>query len=477
MTWETVIGLEIHVQLLTRTKAFCFCPAAYGDEPNTNVCPVCLGLPGALPVPNRQMVELALRIALALGSEINATSIWARKNYFYPDLPKGYQISQFDRPLASGGELAVRAKDGVKRVRITRLHLEDDAGKSFHGEGRDAAASLLDFNRCGVPLVEIVTEPDLRSPEEAAAFMKALRQLVVHVGACDGNLEQGSLRCDANLSVRPPGETALRTRSEIKNLNSYRHLRLALEFEQARHIETYESRGRIVQETRLFDADRGETFAMRSKEEAHDYRYFPEPDMPPLVVDAAWVERVRAALPELPWPRHERYMRDFGLSDYDAAVLTEERAVAAFFEDVAARVDPKLAANWVMGDLTALWKERGVAPERSPVTPEALAELIELIQSGAISGKMAKDVLAATAEGQGSPRRIVEQRGLAQINDEAALAAAVDAVLAAHPQQVEQYRAGRANVFGFFVGQVMKKTNGQANPQVVNRLLNEKLNA
>ncbi len=474
MNWETVIGLEIHVQLLTRTKAFCFCPANYGDEPNSNVCPVCLGLPGALPVPNRMMVELALRLAVAVGAEIHPRSIWARKNYFYPDLSKGYQISQYDQPLATGGVLPVRLRDGVREVRLTRLHLEEDAGKSFHGGG-ERPASLVDFNRCGVPLVEIVTEPDLRSPEEAAAFMKALRQLVVHLGVCDGNLEQGSLRCDANLSLRPAGSAELRTRSEMKNLNSYRFLRQALEFEQARHQAAYEAGNTIVQETRLYDPARGETFAMRSKEEAHDYRYFPEPDLPPLVIEPAWIDRVRRELPELPWAKHARLVREYGLSDYDAAVLTDEPDTAAFYEAAAALADPKLAANWVMGDLTALWKERNLAPAQSPVSPAALAELIGLIQSGTISGRTAKDVLLAVADGEGAPGEIVTRRGLAQISDEHALAAVVDQVLVANPKQVAQYQAGRQNLLGFFVGQVMKQTKGQANPRLVNELLAKKL--
>ncbi|NLH46986.1 MAG: Asp-tRNA(Asn)/Glu-tRNA(Gln) amidotransferase subunit GatB [Myxococcales bacterium] len=476
MNWETIIGLEVHVQLLTKTKAFCRCPNRYGDEPNTNICPTCLGLPGALPVPNRAVVEQAVRLSLAVGATVHEKSIWARKNYFYPDLTKGYQISQFDRPLATGGFLPVRLADGtIKRVGITRLHLEEDAGKSSHGEGADAAYSLIDFNRCGVPLVEIVSEPDLRSPEEAAAYLKTLRQLVVRLGVCDGNMEQGSLRCDANVSVRPIGETALRTRTEIKNVNSFKFVKQALEFEAQRHIAVYESGGRIRQETLLFDSARGETFSMRSKEEAHDYRYFPEPDMPPLIVEAAAVQRAKSELPELPWEMNERFEKQYGLTPYDVGVLTEDPDTAAFYEQVAALADPKLAANWVMGDLTALWKEREIGAAASPVTPAALAELIRLIAGGSISGKIAKDVLAAMAAGEGSPGEIVAKRGLTQISDSSSLEPMIEEVLKNNPKQLDQYKSGKTGLFGFFVGQIMKQTKGQANPQLVNDLLKKKL--
>ncbi len=476
MSWETIIGLEIHVQLATATKAFCGCANRYGDEPNTNVCPVCLGLPGALPVANRKAVELGLRLALALGCTIHERSIWARKNYFYPDLPKGYQISQFDRPLATGGVLPVRLKDGtLKNVGITRLHLEEDAGKSFHGEGDDGA-SYIDLNRCGVPLAEIVSEPDLRSPEEAWAYMKALRRLVVQLGVCDGNLEEGNLRCDANLSVRKIGETGFRTRREIKNLNSFKFLRQALEYERDHQIAVYEGGGTIEQATLLFDSARGETFVMRSKEEAHDYRYFPEPDLPPLLVVDACVAHTRGALPELPWQMHARFVEQYGLSDYDAGVLTDNAALAAYFEQVAALGDAKQAANWVTGDLAALLKERALEIEQCPIAPASLAEMIKLIEQGTISGKIAKDVLTAMANGEGSPALIVAQKGLRQISDEGALAVLIDETLAESPEQLAQFRAGKDKLFGYFVGQVMKKTQGQANPQEVNRLLREKLN-
>lgn len=477
MSWETIIGLEIHAQLATRTKAFCGCANRYGDEPNTNVCPVCLGLPGALPVANRKAVELGLRLALALGCAIRERSIWARKNYFYPDLPKGYQISQFDRPLATGGLLPVRLKDGaVKNVGITRLHLEEDAGKSFHGEGADLTASLIDLNRCGVPLAEIVSEPDLRSPDEAWAYMKALRQLVVQLGVGKGNLEEGNLRCDANLSVRKFGEEGLRSRREIKNLNSFKFLRLALEYERSHQIAVYEAGGMIESATLLFDSARGETFVMRSKEEAHDYRYFPEPDLPPLIVVDACVAHTRKKLPELPWEIHARFVEQYALSGYDAAVLTDNAALGAYYERVAARCDAKQAANWVMGDLAALLKERALEIEQSPVGPEMLAEMIKLIEKGTISGKIAKEVLAAMADGEGSAGEIVGKQGLTQLSDEKALAALIDEVLAENPQQLAQLRAGKDRLFGFFVGQVMKKTKGQANPRAVNKLLTEKLN-
>jgi aspartyl-tRNA(Asn)/glutamyl-tRNA(Gln) amidotransferase subunit B len=476
MKWETVIGLEVHVQLLTATKAFCRCPNRYGDEPNTLICPVCLGLPGALPVANEAAIAQGVRLARALGATVHERSIWSRKNYFYPDLPKGYQISQFDRPLATGGRLPIRLLDCTEKViGITRLHLEEDAGKNFHGDGTGAAYSLVDFNRCGVPLVEIVSEPDLRSPDEAAAYLKALRQLVVRLGVCDGNMEQGSLRCDANVSVRPVGESRLRTRTEIKNVNSFKYVKQALEYEAARHIKVYESGGQIVQETLLFDATRGETFSMRSKEEAHDYRYFPEPDLPPLVVTPALRERAGQNLPEMPWELLARFVRQYGLSEYDAGVLTDEAEVASFYEAVAERADPKLAANWVMGDLTALWKERNVGPAASPVSSAAVAELIDLIAKGVISGKIAKELLPAMADGEGSPREVVERRGLRQISDEGSLAAVIDEVLHANPKQLEQYRGGKTGLFGFFVGQVMKQTKGQANPQLVNELLQKKL--
>jgi len=476
MSWETIVGLEIHVQLATRTKAFCGCANRYGDEPNTNVCPVCLGLPGALPVANRAAVELGLRLALALGCTIHERSLWARKNYFYPDLPKGYQISQFDRPLATGGVLPVRLKDGtLKNVRLTRLHLEEDAGKSFHGAGDDPA-SYIDLNRCGVPLAEIVSEPDLRSPEEAWAYMKALRQLVVQLGVCDGNLEEGNLRCDANLSVRQSGETGFRPRREVKNLNSFKFLRQALEYERDHQIAVYEAGGTIEQATLLFDSARGETFVMRGKEEAHDYRYFPEPDLPPLLVGEACVAHARGALSELPWQMHARFVRQYGLSAYDAGVLTDNAALAAYFERVAALCDAKLAANWVTGDLAALLKERALEIEQSPVAPASLAEMIKLIEQGTISGKIAKEVLTAMADGEGSPAQIVTQKGLRQISDESALAALIDEALAESPEQLAQFRAGKDKLFGYFVGQVMKKTQGQANPQEVNRLLREKLN-
>jgi aspartyl-tRNA(Asn)/glutamyl-tRNA(Gln) amidotransferase subunit B len=474
--WETVIGLEVHVQLRTRTKAFCRCANVYGDEPNAHICPCCLGLPGALPVPNQGMIDQALRLAAALDATIHEMSIWSRKNYFYPDLPKGYQISQFDKPLSSSGRLPIRLADGsMKTIGITRMHLEEDAGKSQHGEGLDAAYSVLDFNRCGVPLAEIVSEPDLRSPEEAALYLKTLRQLVVRLGVCDGNLEEGSFRCDANVSVRPSGDRRLRTRTEIKNLNSFRYVKQALEYEVERHIAVYEQGGQIFQETLLFDSTRGQTFPMRSKEEAHDYRYFPEPDLPPLLVAPALIERARAELPELPWATHDRFVAQYGLSPYDAAVLTDDAAVAEFYEEAAGLADPKLVANWVMGDLTALWKERGVAPAHSPVSPAALAELIRLIADGTISGKIAKDVLPAVAAGEGAPREIVEKRGLLQISDEGALRAIIEEILKANPKQLEQYRSGKTNLFGFFVGQAMKQTKGKANPQVVNELLKKAL--
>ena len=477
MRYEAVIGLEIHAQLLTDTKIFCGCSTRFGAPPNTHVCPVCLGLPGALPVLNRRAVDFAIRAALALGCRINPQSIFARKNYFYPDLPKGYQISQYDQPLASAGAVAVGEGEAAVRVGITRVHLEEDAGKSLHeGFADSGEQTYLDFNRAGVPLIEIVTEPDLRSAADAAAFFEQLRTTLVWIGVNDGNMEEGSLRCDANVSVRPAGTSALGTKAEVKNLNSFRHLRQALDYEIDRQIDRVERGGRVEQETRLWDQAAGRTQSMRSKEEAHDYRYFPEPDLPPVVVLESRVAEARTAMPELPAARRARVAAQYGLPAYDAAELTRTRAAADYFEAVvAAGAAPKPAANWVMGELSRLLNTAGIAIEAAPVAPAALARLIALVEGGTINASTAKGVLEQMWASGRTPDAIVEAEGLAQISDEGAIAAAVDEVIAANPKPVEQYRAGQTKLLGFLVGQVMKATGGKASPRVVNDLLRRAL--
>ncbi len=476
MAWETVIGLEIHAQLATRSKIFSGSSTAYGAAPNTQASLIDLGYPGVLPVLNREAVRMAVMFGLATGCTIAQVSVFARKNYFYPDLPKGYQISQYELPIVHGGSVQIDLPDGSRKtVRITRAHLEEDAGKSLH----DAVDGMsgIDLNRAGTPLLEIVSEPDLRSPEEAAAYMRRIHQLVRYLGISDGNMQEGSFRCDANVSVRPRGETKLGTRAELKNLNSFRFIERAIRHEVDRQIELIEDGGRVVQETRLYDADADATRPMRSKEEANDYRYFPDPDLLPVHVDAALIDDARAALPELPDARRARFMESWGLSDYDAGVLTSARELADYFERVAGAdgVAPKAAANWVMGELTAALNRDGRAIAASRVDAAALAGLLRRIEDGTISGKIAKDVFEGMWAGEGDADAIIEARGLRQISDTGALEAEIDAVLEANPSQVADYRSGKTKLIGFFVGQVMKRTGGKANPGEVNRILKSRL--
>jgi len=476
--FEAVIGLEIHAHLLTASKIFCGCSTAFGAAPNSQVCPVCLGLPGALPVVNRTAVDYAVRAALALECTVHEHSIFARKNYFYPDLPKGYQISQYEQPLATLGVVEWEGEDGrTRRVGITRVHIEEDAGKSLHEGFPDSdRRTYLDFNRSGVPLIEIVTEPDLRSAADAAAFFSRLRDILVWLGVNDGNMEEGSLRCDANVSVRPAGASALGTKTEVKNLNSFRFLQKALEHEIDRQIEVLGEGQRIVQETRLWDAAAGRTVSMRSKEEAHDYRYFPDPDLPPLVVDAARVDDVRRSMPELPDARRRRFVDQFRVSEYHAAQLTASRAVADYFEvAVASGAAPQTASNWIMGELARKLKDAGLDIGASPLPPDRLAGLTKAVDAGTISGPVAKEVFEKLFASNRSAEEIIASEGLAQIDDEAAIVRLIAEVLDANPDAVAQFRGGKQATFGFLVGQVMKKAGGRANPKRVNDLLRNAL--
>ena len=474
--YEVVIGLEVHCQLRTESKIFSAAPTAFGAAPNTQVAHVDLGLPGALPVLNNHAVELAMSAGVALGCEINQWSQFARKNYFYPDLPKGYQISQHMHPICGEGKLAYELEDGATgEVRIERIHMEEDAGKSSHLAGQPYSA--VDLNRAGVPLIEIVSRPDMRSADEAVAYLKALHQIVVAIGVCDGNMEEGSFRCDANVSIRPVGQEELGTRCELKNINSFRFVRDAINYEVRRQIGLVEAGQKVTQQTRLYDPDRGETFAMRDKEESHDYRYFPDPDLPPLVIEDAWLERVKESLPELPAAKRARYQSEYELSAYDAGVLVADFAVAEYFEQALAsnpEVDAKSMANWVINEV--LREVNGdVTLETIKVRPEGLAAMVKLIDDDVISGKIAKKVFKEMLESGKDPDTIIEEKGLKQITDPDAIAKLVDEVIAANPEQAEEYRGGKQSLIGFFVGQVMRASRGKANPQMVNQVLREKL--
>ena len=477
MDYECVIGLEVHAQLLTDSKLFCSCATAFHADPNDQTCPVCLGLPGVLPVLNRQAVELTMRTGLAMHGTVAASNRFARKNYFYPDLPKGYQISQFEEPLIQGGCLDIEVGGATRQVRLNRIHLEEDAGKSIHGENlADPSKSYVDLNRTGVPLMEIVSAPDLRSPDEARAYLQKLKTVLEYLDVCDGNMEEGSLRCDANVSLRPMGADALGTRTEIKNLNSFRNVQQAIAYEVERQGDVLDGGGSVVQETRLFDAARGVTLPMRSKEEAHDYRYFPEPDLVPLQIEPEWIHRVRQSIPELPDARRQRFVSQYGLPSYDAGVLVASRAMADYFEAVVERFpQPKVVSNWVMGELLRELNQAHHRPDEAPVTPSHLADLLRLIDDGTISGKIAKSVFEDMYRTGKRPGDIVAEQGLVQLSDSDALKEVIGAVLAGHPAQVAAYRAGKDKLFGFFVGQTMKATQGKANPAVVNELLKQAL--
>ncbi|MBI5892118.1 MAG: Asp-tRNA(Asn)/Glu-tRNA(Gln) amidotransferase subunit GatB [Deltaproteobacteria bacterium] len=498
MSYEAVIGLEIHAQLLTNSKMFCGCSTKFGAEPNTQVCPVCLGMPGVLPVLNKKAVEFAIKMALATNCAINPKSIFARKNYFYPDLPKGYQISQYDEPLTKKGFIDVDVNDSKKRIGITRIHMEEDAGKLLHGEtNEDINYSFVDLNRAAVPLIEIVSEPDMRTSDEAVEYLKALRDILVYLEICDGNMEEGSFRCDANVSVRKIGQKELGTKTELKNINSFRFIQKAIEYEIKRQIDVLEDNGKIIQETRLFDSDKGITISMRSKEEAHDYRYFPEPDLLPLEIDAKWIEEIKKNLPELPAAKRERFVKGYGIPQYDAGVLTSSKALANYYEKcvqayrgqgvkggypsegwVGGQEIPKVVSNWVMGELLRLLKEDGKdinQPSVFGLQPESFAKLLKMIDEGTISNKIAKDVFEEMFKTGKDPDAIVKEKGLVQISDESAIIKAIDDVLNANQQSAADYKAGKEKLFSFFVGQVMKATKGQANPALLNKLLKEKL--
>ncbi len=472
--YEAVIGLEVHAQLRTKTKIFCACSTEFGQEPNSNTCPVCTAMPGTLPVLNRLAVEYAAKMAMAVDCKVNRQSIFARKNYFYPDLPKAYQISQYEDPLAEHGRLRIQVDGHEKVIGITRIHMEEDAGKSIHSTVENK--SFVDLNRCGTPLIEIVSEPDMRSANEAVAYLKALRSILIYLEICDGNMEEGSFRCDANVSVRPRGEQTLGTRTELKNLNSFRHVHKAIEYEISRHIDLIHDGERIIQETRLFDVDKGVTVSMRGKEEAHDYRYFPDPDLLPLNLEQAWLDKWGTELPELPQAREARFIQEYALSVDAAQTLTAEKDLAEYFEAaVAASPEPKKIANWMLSELLRELNQAKISARACAMSPVHLADLVRLIDSGQISGKIGKQIFAELFSTGEAPETFIKRKGLVQISDTSALEAIVDRIMAANPAEVEAYKGGKTKLLGFFVGQVMRESKGQANPGVVNDLIKAKL--
>ena len=474
MKYEAVIGLEVHAQMLTDTKIFCGCSTKFGSEPNTQTCQICIGMPGVLPVLNKKALEFAIRTGLAMNCRISAYSRFARKNYFYPDLPKGYQISQYENPICEHGYIEIVVDEEIKKIGITRIHMEEDAGKNIHeGAGN---YSFVDLNRTGVPLMEIVSEPDIRSPKEAAEYMKKLRTILRYLGVCDGNMEQGSWRCDANVSIRPIGQKEYGTRAEVKNINSFKFVEKALEYEIKRQIRVIEEGGKIIQETRLWDSNKGITESMRSKEEAHDYRYFPDPDLVPITVEQKWIDEIRASLPELPDVKRGRFVSEFGLPEYDADLLTSEKAVAEWFEEtVRSGGQPKAVSNWMMGDLMRLLNEENKTIEECPLKPSQLADMLKLIDKGTISGKIAKTVFDEMYKTGKDAEAIVKEKGLIQVSDEGAIEKAIDDVIAKSPKEVERFKAGDEKLLGFFVGQVMKAMKGKANPRMLNEILKKKL--
>jgi aspartyl-tRNA(Asn)/glutamyl-tRNA(Gln) amidotransferase subunit B len=477
MEYEPVIGLEVHAQLLTRSKIFCGCSTAFGEEPNTLTCPVCTGQPGSLPVVNRKAVEFAIKLGLATSCQIAPYSLFARKNYFYPDLPKGYQISQYEYPLAEKGFIEFVSQGQKKRTDIIRIHMEEDAGKLKHGETPETASfSYVDFNRTGVPLVEIVSGPDIRSPGEAGDYLRKLRAILQYLEISTGNMEEGSFRCDANVSVRPKGQKEFGTRTELKNMNSFRHVEKALEYEIKRQISVLEDGEEVVQETRLWDASQGITVSMRGKEEAHDYRYFPDPDLVPLRIDETWIEEIRKGLPELPGEKKDRFVREYQIPEYDAEILTSTKAMANYYEEcVRLFPEPKTVSNWMMGDLLRELKQDEKEIDQSLLTPQHLSEMLSMIKQGTISGKIAKDVFEEMYRTGERPVKIVKEKGWVQILDEGEIKRVIERVMQANPKQVEDYKKGKERLFGFFVGEVMKETQGKANPKLVNELLKEKL--
>ncbi len=474
MTYEPVIGVEVHAQLQTQTKLFCGCSTSFGLPPNTQVCPVCLGMPGSLPVLNQRAVEMALRTGLALNCAFTPSNQFSRKNYFYPDLPKGYQISQYDLPICGQGWLEISVNGKTKRVRITRAHLEEDAGKNIHEEG--AEGSQVDLNRAGTPLLEIVTEPDLYSSDEVDAYLKTLRELLVYLDVCDGNMEQGSFRCEPNVSIRPKGQKTLGTKVELKNINSFRFAKDAVDYEIQRQAELLDEGGQVQQETRLWNVQSGQSAVMRSKEEAHDYRYFPDPDLLPVSLDATWIDELRFTIPELPEARRQRFIREYQLSDYDAGILTDSKELANYFEaSVKLFSHPKTVCNWVTGELLRELNATNTSPEHSPLSPDRFVELLQLVDSGAVSLKAAREVFAELFSREIRPDQLINEKGLVQISDEAQITRIIDEVLSGHSAQVEQYRSGKEAVLGFLVGQVMKVSKGKANPGKVNELLKRAL--